>query len=173
MYVGKPGSGQPLQRHSDQPRGVEDSEELFGQRILEADSSRALHTLFLVGLLAHQTCRGHGDPHRWDSLCSCSARKGGSLSLWGVQGGSALRAPHIMSSFRSALLRKGRRTGTCVLAVWKGVQGSGRRVGVMGAGRAWAWSDEDVLGRVALWKAGLCLSTFAAVLPGPLRALVS
>lgn len=130
-------------------------------------------TLFLVGLLAHQTCRGHGDPRGWDSLCVCSARRGGEVFLiegrQGGAGGSAPRAPHTSCPALGRLcsIRVGG-TGVGVLAGWRGVGGRGRRIRVMGAGRGCAWSDEDVLGRVTLWKAGLFLSTILALLPGPL-----
>ena len=93
-------------------------------------------TLFLVGLLAHQTCRGHGDPCGWDSLCS-AVQEGGVFLIEGRRGGaggSAPRAPHTLcpASGQLCSIRVGG-TGVGILAVWRGVKGRGRRIGVVGA----------------------------------------
>lgn len=91
LHGGKPGNGQPLQRHrdyyplggSDQPSGAEVAEKLFGQRIWEPDRNRALRALSLLGLLFWDCPRG------WDSPCACSSRvrAAGGFSNWGRGGG--------------------------------------------------------------------------------------
>lgn len=119
------GSGQPLAGHSDQPVEWRILRSWSAQkRILKQTRSRALHTLFLVGLLAHQTCRATVIPD-WVTVLSL---KGVSFSL-GECRGAQPGAPHIRpASDRLCSVRVGG-TGACVLAVVEGVRTGGEGLG--------------------------------------------
>ena len=140
---------------------MEDSEELLGRRILEADRR----------LLAPHTCRGHGGPEGGILCVPAGQEYAGSLSHWGegreVQGRSAPRALHIMSSFRSALLHCGQRNRYGCPSCVGGCRGRGEKDwgdgGRQGVGE-WCGVMRMCL---AGWRFGK-LSPFPALLPGPL-----